>query len=378
MRFSLILTLLFAPFALFATPSGLEVTCGSASVARTPEGLVVSVGERSVLSWRDFYVGPNETIRIVQPSSSSLAVIRVVGGVASNIFGTIESNGRLAILNGAGILVGPSAKVCAASIVGMALDTPLADMSFATELSLHAKRGAGVINFGSIEAFDGDLFLLGEMVHTHGTLSAKSVRIGAGRDILVLPSGRQRLIIQPRQRESHGDTVAIYSQGLIQAHQIELRADPNSYALSIHHSGEIRALESKEGGGQVDLIAENGRIALSGQLIASNLTGIGGSVHLHGDEIFLQNDALINVSGLWGGGEVLIGCDRERSIEIASYLMAEEGVRIYADCLDSGNGGKVVMRGRDVCGLFGKVSVAGGPRCGLQGGIDICEDAHIQ
>ena len=64
----------------------------------------------AIINWNTFNIRANESVRFNQPSSSSVALNRVTGGLGpSEIMGTLTANGRVFVINRDGILFGPGA-----------------------------------------------------------------------------------------------------------------------------------------------------------------------------------------------------------------------------------------------------------------------------
>ena len=94
-----------------ALPQGAQVVSGKAVVSQpNPATLqIMQVGGPVVIQWRAFSIGSGELVRFVQPGSASLAGNRVTGGSASVILGQLLANGQIALINPAGVSVGPAA-----------------------------------------------------------------------------------------------------------------------------------------------------------------------------------------------------------------------------------------------------------------------------
>ena len=93
-----------------AGPDGPVVVGGSASVTGAGTG-TVNVNQssnRAIINWNTFNIGTGETTTFVQPSTSSVILNRVTGGLGpSEIYGTLNANGRVFLINRDGILFGP-------------------------------------------------------------------------------------------------------------------------------------------------------------------------------------------------------------------------------------------------------------------------------
>jgi filamentous hemagglutinin family protein len=101
-----------------AGPGGGQITAGSGSISST--GLVTTVRQNSAtlsLGWQSFNVGPGETVNFIQPSSTAIAVNRVLGADGSQILGRIHGNGQVWLINPNGILFGRDAQVNVGGLV---------------------------------------------------------------------------------------------------------------------------------------------------------------------------------------------------------------------------------------------------------------------
>src|SRR5471032_1466789 len=94
-------------FPVWANPQGGNVAGGSASIAATGSRLDVNqTSDRLIVNWQGFSISAGEITRFNQPSSSSVALNRVVGGDPSVILGQLSANGRLLLVNPNGVLFG--------------------------------------------------------------------------------------------------------------------------------------------------------------------------------------------------------------------------------------------------------------------------------
>ncbi|QJW85613.1 filamentous hemagglutinin N-terminal domain-containing protein [Ramlibacter terrae] len=97
-----------------AQPSGAQVIHGQAQIVRNGNNVVITTRNgagtnHSAIDWQSFSVPGGSITRFNQPSASSTSINRVVGDNPSEIFGTLRSNGRLVLVNPAGIAVGKGA-----------------------------------------------------------------------------------------------------------------------------------------------------------------------------------------------------------------------------------------------------------------------------
>jgi len=114
-----------------ALPRGGQVVAGSASLSQEGRTLTVSQhSERVIMHWQDFSIGRDASVEFVQPSAAAVALNRVLGGDVSRIAGQLRANGRIYLVNSAGIVFGKHARVDVGQLVSSTLD--IADGDFLT------------------------------------------------------------------------------------------------------------------------------------------------------------------------------------------------------------------------------------------------------
>ena len=363
-----IIWLLLLPTLLCAKPKGAKVESGTADIRSMGSAIEVQASERAIIRWDEFSIHAGETMRFIQPSVDSAVLNRVASGM-SQIDGLLQANGRVYLLNPNGIVIGKEGVVQTASFIASTLDFDNEDFFKNHELLFKGNSEARIVNLGKIEAIGGDVFLLGRAVVNEGLLKASEgvVGIAAADEILLKPSGLQRLFITPKQEAEKGDG-GIENRGSIEALEAELRADGNVYRFAINQSGTIEALGSKEENGRIFLVADGGSAMHSGTLTAK-----GGTVHLLGDQVGVLEEGKIDVSGDCGGGEVLIGGDfqgKNDQIQNATLNVVMEGAEIYADALENGDGGRVIIWSDETTVMQGAVFARGGKQSGDGGFVE--------
>jgi len=113
-----------------AGPEGASVVGGAATIQGQggPAVIVNQSSSSAIINWNTFNVRANESIRFNQPSSSSVALNRVTGGLGpSEIMGSLTANGRVFIINRDGILFGPGSVVNTAGFLATTNDIKNAD-----------------------------------------------------------------------------------------------------------------------------------------------------------------------------------------------------------------------------------------------------------
>jgi len=94
----------------FALPTGENIRSGSADIARDGNSMVITQNtNRVAIDWNTFNVDRNELVRFNQ--NGGIALNRVVGNDLSSIFGRIQSDGTVILINPNGILFGEGCQI---------------------------------------------------------------------------------------------------------------------------------------------------------------------------------------------------------------------------------------------------------------------------
>jgi filamentous hemagglutinin family protein len=127
-------------------------------------------------------------------------------------------------------------------------------------------------------------------------------------------------------------------------------------------------------------VAPQQTLSLSGSRVTmtGKITAPGGSVELLGTEsVALLENARIDVSAADGGGTVSIGRDLGGTVPNTKRTYIGSNVRIDADALVNGNGGKVVIWADEVTGFYGRISARGGLELGHGGMVEVSGKEHL-
>jgi filamentous hemagglutinin family protein len=102
----------------WAEPKGGEVVSGEGTISL--EGLNTRIDQASnrlAIDWQSFNVAANESVRFVQPSSASVALNRIFDQNPSQIFGAIDANGRVFLMNPNGMVFGVNSRINVAGLL---------------------------------------------------------------------------------------------------------------------------------------------------------------------------------------------------------------------------------------------------------------------
>ncbi|MEO0454355.1 MAG: filamentous hemagglutinin N-terminal domain-containing protein, partial [Verrucomicrobiota bacterium] len=363
-----------------ANPSGEQVIAGDVDISRAGSTLTVNQGsDRAIINWQDFSIGAGQLTQFVQPSANSAALNRVTGSNVSSIYGTLQANGQIYLINPNGIAIGPTGVINTQSFIASTLDVTNEEFLAGGDMTFrhsHPRANVQIVNLGSISADGGDIVLIAQEIDNRGSLNAgRTVGLAAGSEVLLTTTGDERLFIQAGSRAG-----SVQNSGLIEATMAELKAaGGNEYALAINNTGLVRATGAEKVGGRIILRADGGVVKNEGEIIASDTTGdVGGTVQVSAEEIVLAADSLIDASGTESGGSITIGGEfRGEAVgdaPNAESVVVEEDAQLYAD---GGEGriilwsdGTTVFEGAIFAGGQGFVEVSGKQFLHFAGTVD--------
>lgn len=292
-----------------ALPQGGVVVNGSATINQTGNRLTVVNTPGAAINWQSFNIGAGNTAHFQQQSAASSVLNRVIGPDPSQIYGALTSNGRVVLINPAGIAFGAGAAVDTAGFVASTVN--ISDADWRAGRLRFAEPGAGgtiqllgangQVPAANIRAQGGDIVLIAPQVDIASGAVAKAtggdVIIAAGRSVELTGRGYEgiRLLVQaPTDRATNlgkleGDAVAIF-------------------AKSLKNFGSVQATGTTIRDGRVMLVAQDSA-EVGGQITANrtvNGRNTGGNVTVLAHNVSLQG-AQIDASGTHAGGQVNIG-----------------------------------------------------------------------
>lgn len=336
---------------------------------------------RGVIQWQSFDIGSAARVNIVQPNAQSVLVNHVTGAnaPASQIYGQLSANGRVFLVNPAGVTFGPNAQVNVGSLVASTLDlTPamtagnyeaIAGPNAGNTLSFAGTGLAGIdVQSGATITADpaggGSVVLVDHSgVSQNGVINALrghvALSTGSAANV-VLPATTSGFIDLVVTQASNVTTFVDTSSGSVIAAEggsvvIGHRA-PRSTSASdnITLAGTINVGSTTGAAGSVRVDAgggDNSSVYLDdGSIIAARGTGTGqtgGSVTLLGSNVTLEarsnfstalpplTSATIDVSGSAGGGSIVLGDGTTRRAYVGASNI------VSADAIASGNGGRI-------------------------------------
>src|SRR6188508_875242 len=167
-----------------ALPTGENVVQGGVTVSR-PGAQTMQINQttaKGIVNWQSFSIGSGERVNVLQPGASSVLLNRVVGNSPTEIFGQLNANGQVFLVNPNGVLFAPGASVAVGGLFASSL--AITDQDFMAGQYRFARSGTAgdVINQGSIVALNGYAALGAPRVRNEGTIVANlgTVALAAG------------------------------------------------------------------------------------------------------------------------------------------------------------------------------------------------------
>ena len=313
----------------FANPTGLSVVAGSASAQSSGSQLNVTAGNNAVLNWQSFNLAAGEKTVFTQPSPTSIVWNHVSDPNPSQIFGTIQANGVVVLLNSSGFYFGPNSFVSAAGlVVSTANCAPPQNAGGAWEFNGPPPL-ASIVNYGTIKVGNGgSAFLIADKIENHGAIEAPggSIGLAAGQTVTLSerPDGRG-MSLQVTLPEGSVDNSG------------NIVADAGTIALNakvVNQNGFIQANTVQNQNGVIELVAadsltlgENSTISARGDDVQAG--SLGGNVTLKSDNVF--NDAvgssIITAGGRNGGngGNIEVSAPNLQTLNSAMDASAQPG-----------------------------------------------------
>jgi filamentous hemagglutinin family protein len=336
-----------------ANPSGGAVTSGSASIANPSSNAtqVHQTSEGVVIDWSSFNVGKGQTTTFVQPNAQAIAVNRIGGKSATQIFGTLDANGRIVLINGNGLLFGKGSQVNVGSLVATSSDANDADMlAGKANFTKSGNANAQIVNEGSIAASQGGFVaLVAPTVTNRGTVQAKlgNVTLAAANNFTI---------------DFNGDGLVSF-------------AAPAAGRGRVSNSGSLA-------GATITMDARSAEGAAVGVVNAGG-TIVAQGAHLQGGSIVLDGGAggnidvsgSLNASGTNGGGAIAVGYSGN---SLAGNVTLEKSAVLSADATQSGNGGSVKIDSQNNTRFNGLISAKGAGAAGAGGNVEVSTKGVLQ
>jgi len=373
-------------------PTGGQVSAGAASISQSGNTMnITQSSQRAAINWSSFNIGSGATVNFLQPNSSAVALNRIQGNSASQIFGHLNANGQVFITNPNGVYFAPGASVDVGSF--LATTHTITDADFMAGNNTFTRNGAtgSVVNDGTITAgLGGYIALLAPEVRNNGVVVAQmgTVALAAGEayqlqfgsnnalsNIIVTPATIAALVQNGNAVQAPGGLIILSAQA----------ADRLQGGV-INTSGTLEASGITSNGGVIKLSASD-KIQVSGTIAAdaaANSAGNGGTVsiiaNLANAGSNTQVDGTISARGgtLGGDGGFIETSGGKLSIGSGTRVNTSAPLGVAGTWLLDPDGFTIASSGGDMTGATlssnlgsGNVAIASTSGSGSTGNINV-------
>ena len=312
----------------FANPQGMSVAQGSVAAVASGGRLDVTASHNAVLDWRSFNIAPGETTAFHQPSAASVVWNRILDTNPSQIWGSLNANGIVVLMNQSGFYFGPNSSINVGGFIVTTIPiAPESPMGGGLWTFQGLPPVANIINYGQVRANNGgSLFLVAEKIENHGVLSAPDGTLGlyAGKEVLLSerPDGRglsARVKLPAGSIDNTGQIIA--DAGAIALH-----------ARVVNQNGVVQANSAREHNGVIELVASE-------------------AVNLGADSVLRANGG---GEGASDGGSIRVESAQSLSDQSGSRMEARGGAQ-------GGNGGTVEICAAQMNGFHSRIEATAQP-----------------
>jgi filamentous hemagglutinin family protein len=305
MLFAYLAQLIVVP-AVMANPTGPTVVGGQAAVSGlgTAHVTIAQASQHAIINWQQFNIAPNEVTRFIQPNVQAIALNRIFDQNPSQIFGTLQANGTVILLNPNGIMFGPNAQVNVGGLIASSLNLSSANFLAGHYLFQGTGLEGWVKNAGTIQGQYGGVYLLAPNVENSGVITSPGGNI-------VLAAGTTAYL---SNRPDGRGFLAELSNPTGQAVNLkDLIADGGNITLAgrvVNQVGLIQANSVRERQGKIEIYASETLTLKSGSrtIAKGGSDGLsdGGTIIAIADKgkgtAKFENGATVDVSGGVTGG----------------------------------------------------------------------------
>jgi len=297
----------------FANPLGMTVVSGRASATANGTQLTIHTSQNAFLNWKSFNIAAGETTTFQQPSASSVVWNRINDSNPSQIWGQLNANGMVVLMNQSGFYFGPNSMVKAAGFVATTAVPPPEFVPGGQWEFNGPPPSASIINYGQINVQSGgSIFLIADAIENHGTISAPDGVVG-------LYAGKQVLVSD--RPDGLGISVAVTLPAGSVDNDGRVEADGGSILLNaktINQNGLIQANSVQQQNGVIELVAGG----------AVNL-GANSSLQANGDDSAVSSGGQITVKSGGSFSDAAGSC-----ISVAGSALGGNGGSVEISALD--------------------------------------------
>ena len=332
-----------------ALPQGGQVAAGAADIAASQAEMAIhQATQNAVINWNSFNIGAGERVNIYQPNAQAALLNRVLGGNPSEIFGTLSANGRVFLVNPAGVLFAPGAQVDAGSILASTMNITNADFMAGKYAFVGTPTDGKIINRASLIAKnEGTVALLGKDVVNEGVIVAKkgAAVLAAGEAVSLDFNGDGKVSVVPTKAAMEQ---AVTNKGLVEA------------------DGGLVFMSAATG----DALTRSA-VNQEGIVRAASLDGAAGAIRMTANDVRLASGSVTDVSGAKAGTvEIGGGWQGTGDLAHAQNVTIERGAALRADATAADAAGGTVAVWSDGMTRFAGEITARGKGTGAGGAVE--------
>ncbi|ANR69570.1 filamentous hemagglutinin [Selenomonas sp. oral taxon 126] len=332
-----------------ALPQGGQVAAGAADIAASQAEMAIhQATQNAVINWNSFNIGAGERVNIYQPNAQAALLNRVIGNNPSEIFGTLSANGRVFLVNPAGVLFAPGAQVDAGSILASTMNITNADFMAGKYAFVGTPSDGKIINHASLIAKnEGTVALLGKDVVNEGVIVARkgAAVLAAGEAVSLDFNGDGKVSVVPTKAAMEQ---AVTNKGLVEA------------------DGGLVFMSAATG----DALTRSA-VNQEGIVRASSLDGAAGAIRMTAHDVRLASGSVTDVSGAKAGTvEIGGGWQGTGDLAHAQNVTIERGASVRADATAAGAAGGTVAVWSDGRTKFAGEITARGKGTGAGGAVE--------
>lgn len=351
-----------------AAPVNPVIVNGQVTFARDGNALTVTNSPNAIINWSSFSIAQGELVRFVQQSGNSSVLNRITGQDPSVILGTLQSNGRVFLINPNGIVFGAGSQINVGGLVASSLAISNADFLSGNRRFAADGPAGQVSNQGAITTpSGGQVYLIAPDVNNTGIITTPQGEtvLAAGHSVQLVDSSNPGMhVVVSAQKDQALNLGTVIAQG----------GNIGIYGALVNQRGTLNANSAVVGAnGKVVLKSSATTLLEAGSVTTATGVDCGGDIQVLGEQVGVMGNARIDASGQRGGGRVLVGGDyqgKNPAVLNARQSYVSQDARIAADALASGDGGKIVVWGNDTTRVYGTLSARGGAASGKGGLVE--------
>jgi len=253
-------------------PTNPHVVYGGVTFTLNGNTLTIANSPNSIINWGSFDLGKDAAVIFKQLSSSSAVLNRDTSGNPSEILGSLSSNGKVFLINPAGVIFGVGSQIDTAGLIASSLNITNQDF-LQGKLNFNASQlnTGAVINNGSLNTTKGGfVYLIAPNVENNGIIKTPSGEtiLAAGNSVEIVNSTdpSQRVLVSATSKdvnlsqaitESGNNIFKVLNSGKIQANSAVVGKNGKVYLRS---GGDIETTADSK-------IEANGGSSTNGGLI---------------------------------------------------------------------------------------------------------------